>query len=127
VRGSCTARVWATVQPLWVTNPLRVIDAARGVVDGINQLLDTSKRPLLYDVQLRASAGSIAANIREAYGRRAGAERNQFLRDARGSAEETDEHLRANFRRTRLPPARYWRLHNRLAVIVKMLNSMLSD
>ncbi len=37
-----------------------------------------------YDTQLRTPAGSIAASIREAYGRRERAERNQFLRLARG-------------------------------------------
>jgi four helix bundle protein len=102
------------------------MDAARSVVDDINKLIDASRKPLLYDVQLRASVGSIAANIREGFGRRPGAERNQFLRYARGSAEETDEHLRANFRRGRLAAAHYWRLHHRLVVIVKMLNAILN-
>jgi four helix bundle protein len=102
------------------------MDAARSVVDDINHLLDTSGKRMLYDTQLRASAASITANIREAYGRRAGADRNQFLRFARGSAEETDEHLRANFRSSRLAAARYWRLHNRLAAIVKMLNGLMA-
>jgi four helix bundle protein len=110
-----------------VDNPLRVLDAARTVVDEINELTDDAGSHLIYATQLRASAGSISANIREAYGRRKGAERNQFLRFARGSAEETDEHLRANFRGTRVPPDRYWRLHNRLAVIVRMLNGIMRD
>jgi four helix bundle protein len=67
----------------------------------------------------------MAANIREALGRREGAERNQFVRFARGSAEETDEHLRANFRRGRLSEPHYWRLHHRLTTIVKMLNGLM--
>ena len=108
-------------------NPLRVLDAARGVVDEINRILDASGKRMLHDVQLRASAESITANIREAYGRRPGAERNQFFRFARGSVEETDEHLRANFRSSRLGPTDYWRLHNRLAVIAKTLISLMNE
>ena len=105
----------------------RVLDAARAVVDSVNQLLAHSRCALLYDSQLRDAAGSIAANIREAYGRRRGAERNQFFRYARGSAEEAGEHLRANFAATRLEPSLYWRLHNRLVVIRRMLDALMSE
>jgi len=110
-----------------VSKPFRVLEAARSVVDEINQLLETSRKRLLNDAQLRESAGSITANIREAYGRRPGRERNQFLRFVRGSAEETDERLRTNFRAKRITPAQFWRLHNRLAVIVKMLSRLMND
>jgi four helix bundle protein len=103
---------------------LRVMEAARLVVDEVNSLLDSSSR-ILASGQLRDSAESITANLREAYGRKAGPERNQFFRFARGSTEETDEHLRTNFAAKRLGESRYWRLHNRLAVIVKMLNGLL--
>lgn len=103
------------------------MDAARLVVDDVNELLDSRTRRLLYAPQLREAAGSIAANVREAYGRRDGAERVQFFRVARSSAEETDEHLRGNFARARIPAPRYWRLHNRLATIVKMLNSLMDE
>ncbi|MEX2179799.1 MAG: four helix bundle protein, partial [Gemmatimonadaceae bacterium] len=106
-------------------NPLRVLDAARSVADNVNELADLARPRLLHDKQLREAAGSIAANIREGYGRRPGAERNQFLRYARGSAEEADEHLRVNVQRERIAAAQYWRLHNRLVVIAKMLGSLM--
>jgi four helix bundle protein len=89
-----------------VASNFRLLDVARGVVDEVNDLLDSSRRRLLHDGQLRDAAGSITANIREAYGRREGAERNQFFRFARGSAEETAEHLRT----TLLQSA--WRTHD---------------
>src|SRR3954469_5708497 len=110
-----------------VSSDLRVLDAARAVVDDVNQLISTSRGRTLYEVQLRNAAASIAANIREGYGRRAGGERNQFLRYARGSVEETDEHLRANYAATRIPTTTYWRLHNRLVVIARMLTKLTHD
>lgn len=105
---------------------LRVLEAARAVVDEVNELLDPRASRLIYQDQLRESAGSIAANIREAARREPGGDRNQLLRFARGSCEETDERLHANFRKSRLSEARFWPLHNRIAVIVKMLNRMMT-
>lgn len=106
-------------------NPLRVLDAARSVVDEVDQLLESGKRPLLRKNQLRESAGSIAANIREAYGQRRGRGRSKFFVHARGSAEETDEHLRTNFNARRIRDDVFWRLHNRIAVIVRMLAKLI--
>ena len=103
----------------------RLLSLSRLVVDEINDLIASNRPRLLYENQLRASAQSIAANIREGYGRRPGAERNQFFRIARGSSQETDEHLRSNFACKRLVEARYWRLHNRLSVINKMLTTLM--
>ena len=97
--------------------------AARAVVDEVNDLIDRSRRRLIYTSQLREAAQSIPANIREALGRRHGPEREQFFRFARGSAEETDEHLRANFAARRLTSGTYLRLHNRLALITRILKS----
>lgn len=108
-----------------MASQLRVLDAARSVVDDVNALIDRRGDSLLYAVQLRRAAGSVTANIREAYGRRRGAERNQFFRFARGSAEETDEHLRSNFARGRIPAGHYWYLHHRLVVVIKMLNRLM--
>ena len=103
----------------------RVLDAARAVVDDVNDLLDAHGSRLFYREQIRESAGSITSNIREASGRKRGGERNQFLRYARGSCEETDERLSANRRKSRLNDKDFWAIHNRLAVIVKMLNRMM--
>ena len=108
-----------------MSTPLRVLDAARSVIDEVNRLLDARRPRLLYEVQLRESAESIASNIREARGRRRGPDRNQFYRFARASSEETDEHLFANCRANRLALPRYRGLHNRLATVIKMLNRLM--
>jgi four helix bundle protein len=102
-----------------------LLAVAEAVVDEVNMLLATSRPKLLYRVQLEESAGSISANIREALGRRVGPERNQFYRYARGSAEETDDRLTRNFVAKRLKPTTYWRLHNRLVLIIKMITEIL--
>jgi four helix bundle protein len=99
----------------------RVLEVARAVTDETNTLLGNRQLRLIHRGQLRDSAQSIAANIREGLGRKPGPHRNQAYRDARGSAEETDEHLRANFADGRLPKAQFLRLHNRIALVVKML------
>ena len=106
---------------------LRVLDAARAVVDEVNALIARSRPKLLNETQLREAAASIPSNIREGYGRRRGPERNQFFRFARGSAEETDERLRANFAAKRVHAKLFWRFHNRLTVITRMLNALMSD
>src|SRR5688572_26037918 len=104
---------------------MRVLEVARAIVDEIDSLVAKSAAPLAHDRQMLRSSQSIAANIREGFGRRQGPERNQFLRVARGSAEETDEHLSAHFRQQRISPATYWRIHHRLMVCIKMLNALM--
>ena len=104
--------------------PFRALEAARAVVDEINKLLGNRKLRLIHRGQLRDAAQSIPANIREGMGRKRGPHRNQSYRDARGSAEETDEHLRANFADGRIPTSHYQRIHNRIALVVKMLTSI---
>src|SRR5687767_14228498 len=98
-----------------------LLGAARAVVDELNRLLDRKPRRLLYSSQLRLAAQSIPANIREGLGRRKGPDREQFWRFARASAEEADEHLRANFAADRLGTRTYWRMHHRLMLILKIL------
>ena len=105
----------------------RLLDAARLVVDDVHRLLDGARPRLLNEEQLRECASSITANIREAYGRRAGRERSQFLRYAGASAEETDERLRTNYARGRLTAKVYWQLHNRLMVMLRMIDKLLQN
>jgi four helix bundle protein len=105
------------------TNPgLRVLDAARMVVDDVNRLL---KGRLPNAKQIREAAESITANIQEGFGRDAGPDRNQFLRFARASAEETNERLRARFAADDIPAKAYWPLHHRLVTVVRMLTKLM--
>ena len=106
---------------------LAVLDAADQVADEVNRLIDDAPRRLLHGAQLRDSAQSISANISEGFGRGKGRERGRALRIARGEAEETIRHLRANFQSERITQAAFWRLRNRLVTIVKMLTSLLQD
>ena len=102
----------------------RVLEAARAVADDTNKLLGNRHLRLIHRGQLRDAAQSIPANIREGMGRKPGPHRNQAYRDARGSAEETDEHLRANLADGRLPSTAFWRIHNRIALVVKILTTI---
>lgn len=101
----------------------RALEVARAVADEVNTLLGNRKLRLIHRAQLRRSAQSIPVNIREGMGRRPGPDRSQAYRYARGSAEETDEHLRSNFADGRVPTVSYRRLHNRLSLVVKMLDA----
>ena len=103
---------------------LNVLAAAEQVAEEIDELLGERGR-LILRAQLRGSAGAIAANIREAFVRRGIADRNRVLLIARGEAEETIGHLRANLSAKRIDGIVFWRLRNRLLTIVKMLNSLM--
>ena len=99
---------------------------ARLVVNEIHRLLDRSPPRLVNQDQLRECSSSITANIREAYGRPKGPDRNRFLRYAKSSAEESDERLRTNFANGRLPAKTYWQLRDRLVVISRMIDALIS-
>jgi four helix bundle protein len=73
-----------------------------------------------------ASAEAVPANIGKAFGRNTVADRNRVLVIARGEAEETIRHLKTNFTTNRLDERSYWRLHNRLVTIVKMLDKLIN-
>jgi four helix bundle protein len=94
------------------------------VVDDINLLLNDRRLPNA--AQLRDPAESITANIQEGFGRDAGPDRNQFLRFARASAEETNERLRARFGAKDITPNVYWPLHHRLVAVSRMLTNLMS-
>ena len=107
---------------------LALLDAAQRVADQINELIDQSPRGRLLHVrQMRESVQAIAANISEGLGRRAGRDRSRSFEIARGETEETIAHLSANFRTDRIDKTRYWPIHNRLVVIVKMVDSFLRE
>ena len=106
---------------------LAVLDAADKVADEVNQLIDNASHGLIHVGQLRDASQSIGANISEGFGRGQGGDRRRALRVARGEAEETIRHLRANFESERIPQAAFWRLRNRLVTIVKMLTALLKD
>ena len=107
-----------------MSNKFRLLELARAIVDEVNQHL--REGDLIHRSQLRDAAQSIAANIREGLGRDRGPDRNKSYRVSRGSAEETDEHLRANFADGRLSAASYRRLRNRIVLFIKMLNANLT-
>jgi four helix bundle protein len=104
---------------------LDVLDAADQVADDVNRLIDESPRRLIHTTQLRKAAQSIGSNISEGFGRGTDSERNCSLRVARGEAEETIRHLRANFAANRIERAVFWRLRNRLVTIIKMLTALM--
>ena len=107
---------------------LILLDAAKRVADQINALIDESPRGRLLHVnQMRASVQSIAANISEGLGRRPGRDRARSFEIARGETEETITHLSANFRTDRIDKRKYWPIHNRLVVIVKMVDAFLRE
>ncbi len=123
--GAVPVRFFAERTPrLCRMAPFRVLEAARAVADEINKLLGNRKLRLIHRAQLRDAAQSIPANIREGMGRRPGPHRNQAYRDARGSAEETDEHVRADFVDGRIPASHYRRIHSRIALVVKILTTI---
>src|SRR5437868_2321012 len=94
------------------TPELRVLHAARIVADDVNRLL--RGRRLFNTAQLRRAAESIPANIQEGMGRDVGPDRNQFLRVARGSAEETNDRLRTRLGAGDISEKVYWPQHHRL-------------
>lgn len=105
---------------------LDVLDAAEQVADEVNELLDAPRARVIHRTQLRNSAQSVPANIAEGFAKDARPDRNKSLRIAKGEAEETIRHLRANYASQRIDRSVYWRVHNRLVTIVKMLNALLA-
>ena len=105
---------------------LAVQDAAELIVAEVVQLATARRSRLLFRSQLLKSAESVSANIGEAFGRSTDADRNRSLTVARGEAEETIKHLRANHRAKRIEVRAYWRIHNRLVTVTRMISSLMS-
>ncbi|HEY9228693.1 MAG TPA: four helix bundle protein [Gemmatimonadaceae bacterium] len=103
---------------------LDVPDAAEALAAEVVKLIDETPR-MLYKAQLRDSIQGISANIAEAFGRGTKADRNRVLVIARAESEESIRHLRTNFNAERIFDRDYWRHHNRLVTIVKMLNGLM--
>jgi four helix bundle protein len=104
---------------------LALIDAADQIVDEIVRLATARRSKLLFRAQLLKAAGSVSANVGEGFGRATTADRNRSLVIARGEAEETIRHLRANRAARRVEARTYWRLHNRLVTAIKMIDSIM--
>jgi four helix bundle protein len=104
---------------------LAVQDAADRAVDVVNGLIDRSPNQLIYVAQMRKSVGAVSAQIAEGFGRGRGPERNYKLRMARGEAEETIKHLRANWSSGRLEKRSFWLIRDLLVTIIKMIDSLL--
>jgi four helix bundle protein len=104
---------------------LSVLDAAEQLAAAVTRLSDRTRR-LLHRRQLLKATQSVSANIAEGFGRATIPDRNSRLVIARAEAEETIQHLRANFTCNRIKAADYWSLHNRAVTIVKMLNRLLA-
>ena len=105
---------------------LNVLDAASQVADLVNALIERSPRGrLLHTQQLRDAVQSIAAHIREAFGRSTIPARNHSLDIARGETEEAIQHLQTNFRASRVSARDYWPIRNKLVVVGKMLTALL--
>jgi four helix bundle protein len=99
---------------------LAVADAAEQLAAAVTRLSDRTRR-LLHRQQLLKAAQSVSANIAEGFARSTLPDRNSRLVIARGEAEESIRHLRANLTSKRITPGDYWPLHNRAVTIVKML------
>jgi four helix bundle protein len=106
---------------------LAVLDAAEQIVAEVVRLTTTKSSRLLFKAQLLKAAQSVSANIGEAFGRATKADRNRSLAIARAEAEETIRHLRPNKTAKRIEDRAYWRLHNRLVTVVRMLDSIMRN
>jgi four helix bundle protein len=105
---------------------LALEEAADLAVDVVNRLIDQSPTRLIYVAQMRKSVGSVSALVAEGFGRGIGPERDYKLRMAKGEAEETIKHLRANWRSGRLDKRKFWSIRDLLVTITKMIDSLLS-
>ena len=103
----------------------RLLEVARAVADETNRLLGNRQLRLIHRGQLRDSAQSIPANIREGWVENP--DRTATMRIAtHGDRPKKRTNIsERNFADGRLPPAKFWQIHNRIAVVVKMLTTII--
>ena len=104
---------------------LRALDAARLVVDDLQVYLDQSAGKIPGAAHLREAALAIPANIQEGLGKETAKERIRYFRIAVGTAEETTERLRAAHAASYIDDMVFWRIRNRLIILVRMLRSLI--
>jgi four helix bundle protein len=104
---------------------LDVLDAAERAADLVEELIERAPRQLIGAGQMRRAVQAISNNIGEGIGRGGAGDKARSMVVARGEAEETIRQLNANHRRRRITTKDYWRIHNLLTTIVKMLDSLL--
>jgi four helix bundle protein len=107
------------------THKLALQDAADRAVDLVNRLIDESPTRLIYVAQMRRSVGAVSAQVAAGFGRGSGPERKHNLRMAKGEAEETIKHLRANWQSGRLENRKFWSIRDLLITITKMITALL--
>jgi four helix bundle protein len=104
------------------------LEAARELSE---QIIETTRKcrsrcPAKLRVQVTSSAQSISANIAEGVGRGTPKEKLHFFRLARGSLEETQNHLRVLVRVGVIDRKTFYRLWNRAKVIGRMLSTLIA-
>ena len=104
---------------------LRLLELVDQIVSEVTLLATGGSTRLLFKSQLMDSIESVSANVGEAFGRGTKPDRNRALFVARGEAEEALRHLRPNRVAKRLTTPVYWRLHHRLSLAVKMIDSIM--
>ena len=105
------------------SHALRVWHAARDAADLVIAIVaDLPRSPATgLRAQLVRSARSVSNNIAEGAGRGSTGEKLHFFRLARGSVEETQDHIRELVNSKHIDKRTFFKLWNRYAVIDRML------
>jgi four helix bundle protein len=102
---------------------LRMLGAARMVADDIASLLKMPGIDVELADQIKRASHSISLNVAEGMGRPSGADRARFFGYAKGSVEEAKEVIHSIHNSGFIDDRRFWRIHNRLVTIARMINS----
>ena len=108
---------------------LRVLQVTRELAEEVIAAVAEFPRhdPARLRSQLAEAAESVSSNIAEGVGRSSLGERLQFFRVARGSLEETKNHLKVCANTGRLRRRTFYRLWNRSVVSSRMLASLMAN